>query len=84
MRTIKQTPPRWPKPRKGTAHMAIGKNVATAALYVRVSTDEQTTTNQERELREAADAKGLEIAYVYRDNGVAPIRWTVERLRDQA
>jgi len=56
---------------KGTAHMAIGKNVATAALYVRVSTDEQTTTNQERELREAADAKGLEIAYVYRDNGIS-------------
>ena len=51
--------------------MAIRRNVATAALYVRVSTDDQTTANQERELREAANGKGLEIAYVYRDNGIS-------------
>ena len=51
--------------------MAIRKNVSAAALYVRVSTDEQTTANQERELREAADAKALEIAYIYRDNGIS-------------
>ena len=36
-----------------------------------MSTDEQTTANQERELREAAEAKGLPIAHVYRDNGIS-------------
>ena len=51
--------------------MTPRKNVAKAALYLRVSTDEQTTANQERELREAADAKGLEIAHIYRDNGIS-------------
>jgi len=51
--------------------MTTRKNVTKAALYLRVSTDEQTHANQERELREAADAKGLEIAHVYRDNGIS-------------
>ena len=32
-----------------------------AALYVRVSTDQQTTANQERELSEVADRMGWEI-----------------------
>jgi DNA invertase Pin-like site-specific DNA recombinase len=62
--------PRSQQPRKGTA-MATKKNHSKAALYLRVSTGEQTTANQERELREAADAKGLEIMHVYRDNGIS-------------
>lgn len=41
------------------------------ALYVRVSTDGQTVANQERELREVADAKGWDVAEVYRDEGVS-------------
>jgi DNA invertase Pin-like site-specific DNA recombinase len=42
-----------------------------AALYVRVSTDDQTTENQERELRAVADRMGHEIVHVYRDNGIS-------------
>jgi DNA invertase Pin-like site-specific DNA recombinase len=42
-----------------------------AALYVRVSTDGQTVANQERELREVAQAKGWEIVDVYNDKGIS-------------
>ena len=44
-----------------------------AVLYLRVSTVEQTTANQERELREIAGRMGCEITHVYKDLGsVAP------------
>lgn len=42
-----------------------------AALYLRVSTDEQTTERQERELRAVAVARGWEVAEVYADNGIS-------------
>ena len=42
-----------------------------AAIYLRVSTDEQTTDNQERELRAAAGRMGHEIVQVYRDAGIS-------------
>jgi DNA invertase Pin-like site-specific DNA recombinase len=42
-----------------------------AALYLRVSTTDQTTENQERELRAAADRLGHVIVEVYREIGVA-------------
>jgi DNA invertase Pin-like site-specific DNA recombinase len=42
-----------------------------AALYLRVSTDQQTTDNQERELREVANRSGWEIVQVYRDHGIS-------------
>src|SRR3954462_14224477 len=42
-----------------------------AAIYLRVSTDEQTTDNQERALREAAARAGHEIVAVYRDEGIS-------------
>jgi DNA invertase Pin-like site-specific DNA recombinase len=42
-----------------------------AALYLRVSTREQTTDTQERELRAAAERMGHEIVEVYRDHGVS-------------
>ncbi len=38
-----------------------------AALYVRVSTTEQTVENQERELRAWANRLALEVVRVYRD-----------------
>jgi DNA invertase Pin-like site-specific DNA recombinase len=41
-----------------------------AVLYLRVSTQDQTTANQERELREVAERMGCEITHVYRDHGV--------------
>ena len=42
-----------------------------AALYLRVSTTDQTTENQERELRAAADRLGHTIVEVYRDHGIS-------------
>ena len=42
-----------------------------AALYLRVSTIDQTTANQERELREIADRLGCEIVKVYKDHGIS-------------
>jgi DNA invertase Pin-like site-specific DNA recombinase len=42
-----------------------------AAIYLRVSTTDQTTANQERELREIAGRSGLEIVKVYKDHGIS-------------
>jgi DNA invertase Pin-like site-specific DNA recombinase len=42
-----------------------------AAVYLRVSTLDQTTANQERELREVAARMGCEIVKVYKDHGVS-------------
>jgi DNA invertase Pin-like site-specific DNA recombinase len=41
------------------------------AIYTRVSTDNQTTENQERELRAMADRTGCIVIKVYRDQGVS-------------
>ena len=41
------------------------------AIYVRVSTNEQTTENQVRELTEWADRAGHEVVTIYDDNGVS-------------
>ncbi len=41
------------------------------AIYARVSTDEQTTENQVRELTAWADRAGHEIVTIYDDNGVS-------------
>jgi DNA invertase Pin-like site-specific DNA recombinase len=42
-----------------------------AVIYLRVSTIEQTTANQERELRDTASRMGCEIVKVYRDHGIS-------------
>jgi DNA invertase Pin-like site-specific DNA recombinase len=42
-----------------------------AILYLRVSTVDQTTANQERALREIAGRMGCEITKVYRDHGIS-------------
>jgi DNA invertase Pin-like site-specific DNA recombinase len=42
-----------------------------AVLYLRVSTIDQTTANQERELREVAGRMGCEILRVYKDHGIS-------------
>jgi DNA invertase Pin-like site-specific DNA recombinase len=42
-----------------------------AVLYLRVSTLDQTTANQERELRQVADRAGWHIVKVYKDHGVS-------------
>jgi DNA invertase Pin-like site-specific DNA recombinase len=42
-----------------------------AVLYLRVSTQDQTTANQERELRQVAERAGWEVAKVYKDHGIS-------------
>jgi DNA invertase Pin-like site-specific DNA recombinase len=42
-----------------------------AAVYLRVSTLDQTTVNQERELREVASRIGCKIVKVYKDHGIS-------------
>ena len=42
-----------------------------AAIYLRVSTSDQTTENQERELRAAAARMGHEIVQVYTDHAIS-------------
>src|SRR5262245_8733155 len=54
----------FPSPRKGLP-------MKRAVLYLRVSTVEQTTANQERELRQVAARMGCKVAKVYRDHGIS-------------
>src|SRR2546429_4863700 len=42
-----------------------------AVLYLRVSTLDQTTANQERELREIAGRMGCDLVKVYKDHGIS-------------
>jgi DNA invertase Pin-like site-specific DNA recombinase len=53
-----------------------------AVVYLRVSTLDQTTANQERELREFAGRMGCEIVKVYKDHGISGA--TASSLRCQA
>lgn len=42
-----------------------------AAVYLRVSTDDQTTDNQRRELQAAAEARGWQVITFYEDAGIS-------------
>src|SRR5258707_9046184 len=42
-----------------------------AVVYLRVSTIDQTTANQERELRETAGRMGCNVVKVYKDHGIS-------------
>src|SRR5215471_11848507 len=42
-----------------------------AVLYLRVSTQDQTTANQERELHEIAGRMGCDVLKVYKDHGIS-------------
>ena len=42
-----------------------------AALYLRVSTGDQTVENQQRELEAAAEARGWQVVTTYADNGIS-------------
>jgi DNA invertase Pin-like site-specific DNA recombinase len=50
-----------------------------AVVYLRVSTLDQTTANQERDLRETADRMGCEIVKVYKDHGISGAKGRDER-----
>lgn len=55
------------------------KKVKRAALYLRVSTGEQTTQNQRLELEAIAKQRGWEIVATYEDNGVSGAKGRHER-----
>jgi len=42
-----------------------------AAIYLRVSTTDQHTSNQETELRQAAERAGWQVVRVYKDHGIS-------------
>jgi DNA invertase Pin-like site-specific DNA recombinase len=50
-----------------------------AVLYLRVSTLDQTTANQERELRQVAERAGWQIVRVYKDRGISGAKGKDER-----
>jgi len=41
------------------------------AIYLRVSTDKQTTNNQRRELEAVAERSGWQVVKVYQDAGIS-------------
>ena len=52
------------------------------ALYLRVSTDGQTTLNQRRELEAVAERAGWQIVEVYEDAGVSGAKGREQRDRE--
>ena len=42
-----------------------------AAIYLRVSTTDQNTRNQQHELRQLAERAGWEVVKVYKDHGIS-------------
>jgi DNA invertase Pin-like site-specific DNA recombinase len=59
--------------------MNAAKRVRRAALYLRVSTDKQTVTNQELELRQVAERRGWEVVQVYSDAGISGAKGRKDR-----
>jgi DNA invertase Pin-like site-specific DNA recombinase len=55
------------------------KRIRRVALYIRVSTDHQTTKNQDRELRAVADRHGWEIVATFKDEGISGAKGRDER-----
>jgi DNA invertase Pin-like site-specific DNA recombinase len=47
-----------------------------AAIYLRVSTTDQHTSNQEHELRQLAERASWEVVKVYKDNGISGAKGT--------
>src|SRR3954454_23123324 len=55
----------------GEPNLARWRVPERAVLYLRVSTVDQTTANQERELQSVAGRMGWEIVKVYKDHGIS-------------
>jgi len=53
-----------------------------AALYLRVSTSEQTTLNQELELNKYCELQGIEVYKIYKDEGVSGAKTSRPQLDD--
>lgn len=59
------------KPSPATAHVSAMKTPRRAALYLRVSTDRQTTDNQRIALTALCEQRGWQIVAEYADNGIS-------------
>jgi len=59
----------------------MDKAMKRAAIYLRVSTQDQTTPNQEHELRRAAERASWQVAKIYRDQASAALRAAMEDRR---
>lgn len=55
------------------------KKIKRVALYCRVSTDGQTTKNQERELQAVAERHGWSVVAVFKDQGISGTKGKEER-----
>ena len=64
-------PPHWPTAATMVTYETRGAPMKRAVLYLRVSTVDQTTANQERELRDIAARMGCNIVKVYKDHGIS-------------
>src|SRR5260370_1234247 len=51
------------------------------AIYLRVSTDKQTTNNQRRELEAVAERSGWEVVKVYQDAGISGVKLGRSRVK---
>src|ERR1700716_643782 len=58
---------------------AWGHSMKRAVLYLRVSTIDQTTANQERELRQIAERVGYNLVKVYKDHGISGAKGREQR-----
>ena len=61
----------------GTKSKARPRRAATAkrvALYLRVSTSDQTTANQRRELQAVAKRHGWAVVHVFEDAGISALK----------
>jgi predicted site-specific integrase-resolvase len=63
----------------GTAIVQPPKKPRRVALYLRVSTGEQTTRNQRRELKAVAERRGWNVVATFEDAGVSWARGRAER-----
>ena len=61
------------------AHYTLQGYPMRAALYLRVSTDDQTTDNQRRELEAAAERAGWTVAAVFEDQGISGAKGRYKR-----
>src|SRR5260370_584396 len=56
-----------------------GRAVRRVAIYSRVSTDHQTTANQELALQQIAERRGWSVVHVYTDNGISGAKGRKDR-----
>jgi DNA invertase Pin-like site-specific DNA recombinase len=64
---------------EGSNMVRYGKREKRVALYLRVSTGEQTTRNQRRELEAAAERHGWTVGAVFEDAGISGAKGRKDR-----